>query len=48
MMARVAHQLEPPVAFRADHPFVFYITAKLNGNSRNILFMGKIVVPNLN
>ncbi|GJQ83419.1 hypothetical protein Trydic_g14200 [Trypoxylus dichotomus] len=49
MMFRTAGRpANPPAVFRADHPFIFYITAKLGdaGNETDkILFMGKMVSP---
>lgn len=41
-----------PEVFKADHPFIFYITARLRDNDDDnavetdkILFMGKLVSP---
>ncbi|KRT81058.1 hypothetical protein AMK59_6112 [Oryctes borbonicus] len=49
MMFRTAlRPVNPPASFRADHPFIFYITAKLGepgSETDKILFMGKMVSP---
>jgi serpin B len=42
MRALAVHNPEPPVVFRADHPFTFMIRDTRSGA---VLFMGKVMNP---